>query len=146
MTLLRDYYNKLENIKGTRLISLLVLVFVIFLTLGISIGYLNNLRLKAAELNKLDSSKTETNPRLKEYAGKVVYVNPLTYPDEKISFVLLDDSGKELVLLRSKDQKDQRLASVEGLRATIKGLINKTKDGKKEVLEVLEVTIKNGSN
>jgi len=71
------------------------------------------------------------------------YINPSFYPNDNLSYVLVDRSGKQVILLRAKDQK---LSIAEGLYVKVKGVVMKTKDGKNDVLNVSEVIINNATN
>jgi hypothetical protein len=95
--------------------------------------------------NEMPVIKESTRPveKLLSYKGKVEYLNPGFYPDDNISFSLVDSSGKQIILLRSKDQK---LVIAENLFVEVKGVVTKTKDGKFSVLNVSDITIKNASN
>jgi len=77
------------------------------------------------------------------YEGRISYIDPNTYPNDDISYVLLDKGGKQIILLKAQDQK---LVVAEGQFAKVTGNIIKTADGKKDVLEVAVVILKNVSN
>jgi hypothetical protein len=141
-TLLRNTHDKFEQMSGKKILVLFTLIFIICLPLGIAIGNIINSRLKENEmlLNQVSSQPKEVSTY---YDGKIEYVNPGFYPNDNISYTLVDGSGKQLILLRAKDQK---LVIAEGLFVKVKGAISKTKDGKSDVLNVSEVIIKNASN
>jgi hypothetical protein len=141
-TLLRNTHDKFEQMSGKKILVLFTLIFIICLPLGIAIGNIINSRLKENEmlLNQVSSQPKEVSTY---YDGKIEYVNPGFYPNDNISYTLVDGSGKQLILLRAKDQK---LVIAEGLFVKVKGAISKTKDVKSDVLNVSEVIIKNASN
>jgi hypothetical protein len=146
LNLLKNLYNKAENIRGRKLAILITVVFTLFLALGLIVGYFTDLYLKNNESIYVDtmSEKEDEEPVLTTLEGKVIYVNPGFYPDENISFTLTDKDDKELVLLRAKDQI---LKVAENLNVSVTGVLSTTKDGTKDVLDVEKVTIKNnGSN
>jgi uncharacterized protein YneF (UPF0154 family) len=140
ITLLKNLYIKAEDLKGKKLLLILVLTFVIFLIIGIAVGYFMPSLLNKNEI-KLNLPIAGEQP--KYYQGKVTYVNPSFYPGEKISFSLVDSQGKDIILLRSEDQK---LSIAENLVVKVTGIIHKTKDGKSEVLDVTELIIKNAAD
>ena len=128
MQLLKDIYNNAEALKGRRLITATVALSIVFLGIGIFIGYLNNLILKKGEISMdtvLPPPVADTTIVLE---GRVVYTNPEYYPGDEISFVLTDASGKEVSLLRADDDK---LALAEGLNVKVRGDEMRTKSGTK---------------
>lgn len=141
MELLKDIYNNAEALKGRRLITVTVALSIVFLGIGIFIGYLNNLILKQSE--------TKTGTTLPPVAvdtrvvlgGRIAYTNPEYYPGEEISYALVDSSGKELILLRAEDDK---LALAEGLNVKVRGNEMYTKSGTKYLL--VEEVIINAAN
>lgn len=85
----------------------------------------------------------ESNENMvKSFEGTVTYIDPRNFPGDEISYYLADSDGKEIVLLRSKDQK---LSVVEGLRVRVSGVVEDI-EGSTNVLNVEGVTIKNGAN
>lgn len=142
--LLKNYYFKLESLKGKKLIAFTVVVFVIFLVIGLGLGYITHFALNKNEMNNFTSDvKQIPQTDIKTYEGKVVYINPNFYPQDKITYALTDSAGKEIILLSSKDQK---LVVAEGNFVKVIGRLSKTSDGKKGVLFVDKVVIKNASN
>jgi len=146
LNLLKDTYNRMESIKGKRLLYTLIAVFISFTIIGISVGYLMSLRLNQNEngdsleyLSKSTSGEIE----MIEAEGRIIYVNPEMYPLDNISYSLVDGSGKEIYLLKAKDQK---LKIAEGLTAKIKGTLEKSADGQKDVFMVEEVIIKSAAD
>ncbi len=77
------------------------------------------------------------------YNGRVKYLSDRTRESEGIKFFLADDSGKEIYLLKSQDDK---LTLVENHNVKIHGSIGKTDDGSKEVLIVDTVVLSGGSD
>ena len=129
--------------SGRKVLISFVLIFIVFLSIGILIGgIISKNRLKENEIleNTLEYNGQEAKV---EYEGKVDYVNPAFYPKENISYALIDASGKQVILLKSKDQK---LGIVEGLYVKVTGVKTTTSNGEMEVLNVQEVTIKNATN
>lgn len=140
MNLLKDLYDNAETLKGRRLALVLAAIFIVFTVIGISIGYLNNSVLKKDE-NTTDQLPPVPVDTTISYTGRITYTNPEFYPGEKISFSLVDSSGKEIILLKSKDDK---LSIAEGLNVQVVGTEGKTKAGQPYLL-VKEVVI-NASN
>lgn len=141
---LLDLYNKAEAIKGKKLIITLSVIFVLFTVIGVGAGYYINKKLTKDETDAAYLAKLQSVQRPeKYYEGRVVYVNPAYYPEDNISYALEDSSGEEAFLLASKDQK---LSIAEGLNVRLTGILKKTKDGSKDVLEVDKLIIKNATN
>ena len=69
-----------------------------------------------------------------------MYVDPQLYPNDRISYSLVDSSNTEIILLKATDQK---LAVVEGLTVVVFGEVQKTSDDTKDVLLVEKVVVKN---
>jgi predicted small secreted protein len=147
--LLKDTYDKAEDIKGKRLLYTLVAVFVVFILIGVLVGYFISPKLSKNEKNaveeEINSEKVAKSDKV-EVVGKIVYVNPERYPGENISYSITDGDGKDIYLLRSRSSSDERLKVSENLTVTITGKLEKLSDGKTPVLIVEEVTIKNVAN
>jgi len=145
LNLLKTLIDKVESLKGRKLIYVLLIVFVSFTVIGISVGYFISRGLKEDETKKSSGDTTVVTPKNEKtyFEGRVVYVNPLMYPGENVSYLLTDSSGKTLFLLKANDQK---LALAENLYVKVTGKMEKLSDGKTEVLNVTEVVIKNASN
>jgi len=142
INLLKNIHDKTEKLAGRRILTFFLVIFILFAGLGIYIGYLNSLRLKQNEIELLrtqESNNQTAKQQLAYYEGKIEYFNPSFYPKDKISYVLVDGSGKEIILLKSRDQK---LSVAEGLNVKVGGVLSKTLDGSKSVLNVSEVVIK----
>ena len=142
--LLKKTYIWLESIKGKNLLYLVIGTFIVFLLMGILLGYITNFVLKINE--RQDSSNTENQvdnvAQEVSYEGKIKYVDPRLYPEDNISFVLVDNSGKEIILLKSEDQK---LTVAENQYVTVYGILEKTADNK-DVLFVDRIGIKNAAD
>jgi hypothetical protein len=143
--LLKDIYNKTESIKGRKLVYTILVIFVVFTVIGISIGYLISPKLNddekvgPVEYYGGDGRDAETI----EAEGRITYVNPEFYPMDDISYSLSDYSGKELYLLKSNDEK---LSIAEGLFAKVVGKMGKLSDGRTDVLIVEEVIINSATD
>lgn len=133
-------HDTAERLKGKKLYVALLLVFILFIWAGLLVGYFISSRLSQHEPIYVEPSKNQS----KEYLeGKVKYIDPINYPQDKISYVLTNLEGKEIILLKANDQK---LAIAEGLTVKVGGSYSKTINGKEKVLIVDEVIIKNVSN
>ncbi|NMB91315.1 hypothetical protein GYA37_00530 [candidate division WWE3 bacterium] len=145
LSLLKSFYLKVENLKGKKLITVLILIFILFILVGILIGYLTSNELKESEKMEEPATPTIISPKNERsyFEGKIVYVNPEFYPLENVSYALVDSSGKQLFLLKSNDQK---LSLAENLNVKVSGRMEKLSDGETNVLFVEEVIIKNASN
>lgn len=141
--LLKDSYDKMESIKGKRLIYMLLAIFVVFTIIGLSVGYLMSPKLSEDETPVSTYSGNLPKPEKIEASGKITYVNPEMYPADEISYSLTDGSGKDIYLLSAEDNK---LEISEGLYVKVVGTLSKLKDGKTPVLLVEEVIINNVSN
>lgn len=145
LALLKNIYQKTETIKGKKLLYLISIVFFVFLLLGILFGYITSLILNKNETINIDTSDqtTQTSKDEKTYEGTIRYVNPALYPNDKISYALVDGDGKEIILLKSADQK---LAIAENLNVKVTGNLIKNADKTKDVLMVTKINIRNTSN
>ena len=76
MQLLKDIYNNAEALKGRKLITVTIVLSIVFLGIGIFIGYLNNLILKKGEI----SSETVLPPPVVDTTivleGRLAYTHP----------------------------------------------------------------------
>ena len=139
--LLKDLYFKVENLKGKKLIYTIAVIFLVFILVGVLIGYFMTPRLSEDEVvgNDIESP---SSPKT-YYEGKIEYINPEFYPLDDVSYALVDSDGKQIYLLKSVDQK---LSIAEGLFVKVSGKMSKLKDKKTDVLIVDEVVIKNVSD
>jgi len=139
--LLKDLYFKVENLKGKKLIYTIAVIFLVFILVGVLIGYFMTPRLSEDEVvgNDIESP---SSPKT-YYEGKIEYINPEFYPLDDISYSLVDSDGKQIYLLKSVDQK---LSIAEGLFVKVSGKMSKLKDKKTDVLIVDEVVIKNAAD
>ena len=146
--LFKNAYNKIEGIKGKKLVYTLIVIFLVFTLVGFLVGYLISPKLiEDEDLGTNLYGESLQNPKESkiEIEGKVTYVNPEMYPMEDIYYSLSDRDGKEIYLLRSRGE-ELKLQMVEGLNVTIIGKLEKLKDGKTDVLEVEEVVIKSAAD
>lgn len=106
----------------------------------ISIFYVSSAMLNINEKVIPEKNAENTMPPITEvsYYGKVVFTEPNQYPQQNISFVLVDKKGAEMILLKADDQK---LQLAEGHYVTLYGMKAKTLDNKKDVLLVSRVVI-----
>jgi hypothetical protein len=128
--------------SGKKILIMFVAIFVVCLPLGMAIGNIIKPKLNEDEI-LITPKSVQPKVNTVYYEGKIEYLNPGFYPDDNISFSLVNSDGKQVILLRSKDQK---LNIAEGLFVKVVGTVTKTKDGKSDVLNVSEVIIKNASN
>ncbi len=140
--LLKKAHDNAEELKGRRLYLFLTATFVIFLAAGLSLGYFVNVILNKYEINPAKAKDQEISIK-SPYEGKVMFVDPKLYPDDQINYVLVDDNGKEIILLKSKDQK---LTIAEGHHVLLEGALEKLRNGESSYLLVEKVILKNGSN
>lgn len=122
--------------KKTKYILTLCVV-TIFVLISFNI---NNQLLKTGKDLKENITNPQQRVSTKTYQGKVVFVEPSFYPDDQISFKLVDDFGNKKVLLKAVDD---RLVVVEGLNVELSGSLTKTLNKKEDVLIVEEVMVKN---
>jgi len=139
--LLKELYFNAENLKGRKLIYTLSVVFVVFILVGVLVGYFMTPRLSEDEI--IDDDLNPPASSKVYYEGKIEYVNPEFYPNDNVSYSLVDLDGKQIYLLKSTDQK---LSIAEGLYVKVSGKISRLKDKKTEVLIVDEIIIKNDSD
>jgi hypothetical protein len=141
-TLLKSLYQNAEEIKGKKLVYLLVAIFVFFALFGITVGYITDRFLTLNDTGNSQEGTVEDPGRELSYEGKIRYIDPQLYPGEEISFTLVDKTGKEIILLKSNDKI---LVVSENQYATVYGSSTRTSGGK-EVLLVERVKISNVSN
>ena len=142
--LLKNIYLQTEEIKGKKLLYLIAGVFFGFLLLGVFLGYLTNIVLNINERNQENNLTGQENSSTNETSieGKIKYIDPKLYPVDDISFTLVDNKGKELILLKARDQI---LSVAENQYVTVYGTKEKTSENK-DVLMVDRVSIKNVAN
>ena len=143
INLLKTLHDRAEEYKGKRLLVLLAIIFVIFALLGILFGYIVSIYGKGNFIESTSGGSGLNAQSGSAYEGRISFVDPNTYPNDNISYILLDKNGKQIILLRAQDQK---LVVAEGHFAKVTGSVVKTIDGKKDVLEVAVVILKNVSN
>lgn len=138
---LSELYNAAENIKGKKLVFVLIGILVVFTVLGIVLGNAIPENLNGDETVASNDGTDLEVTQSKQFEGKVVYIDPRFYPLEDISFYLEDSSGNELILLNAHDEK---LTVVEGLEVIVFGTTSKSMDEpEKEVLLVDRIIVKN---
>jgi hypothetical protein len=137
----KETYDKVEGLKGKKLVFTLAILFVLFVFVGIAIGNFISPLLRKNEIaenieNTYDIPKKESL----QYKGRVTYVDPQFYPQDGISYYLADETGTEIILLKTDDEK---LTVVEGLEVIVFGELQKTKEKGEDVLMVEKVVVKN---
>ena len=143
INLLKNLYNKIESLRGKSLIIFGLVVIVIFLIVGITIGYFTNDELNQNETAEQRPTVNLDPNAMQEYDGKIQYIDPSRYPQDKITYKLVDPNGKEIILLKAKDDK---LKLAEGLTVKVKGTKGKTVDSKNDYLLVKEIQINTSTN
>lgn len=145
LNLLKDLYDRAEQLKGKKLLYTLLLTFVLFLLLGFTINYGIAKLLKNNEFNNPNNLENiENTDQEVSYFGIIAYTEPRNYPDENISYLLQNTDGSTIILLKAKDKK---LEVSEGLFVTVIGAKEKTSDNKYDVLNVSSIKISTkGSN
>jgi len=136
----KQVLEKVEGIEGKKLMLYLIPLFAIFIFVGIAVGNLMPRILKNDEEVINPNQVEKTNKESQEYNGKVVFVDPNFYPNDDISFYLENSDGEEIILLKTDDEK---LTVVEGLNVIVFGKVEKTADGKEDVLNVEKVVVRN---
>lgn len=129
-----------NNSQNGNFYRYLGVIFVIFVFLGMGIGFLVNKYLSATPK---EIQTEEVAPKEEFYEGTITFIDPNLNLDDEISFVLVDKSGDDVILLKAKDQK---LEVAEGHYATVYGALRKTLGTKKDYLLVDRIVIKNVSN
>lgn len=140
--LLKNAFNDIENLKGKKLVLTIIIVFFTFLFIGILIGYLRTPTLNQNETNMVVKKGGAVKPEFVSYSGLVEYRNPDFYPEDEVSYVLVDTSGEDVILLKADDNK---LEIVEGLFVKVSGRKVRSSNNK-DVLIVEEVEISNVSD
>jgi len=137
----KQIYDKIEGLKGKRLVYYLVPLFILFVFVGFALGNLMPGLLKNDEAN-IDWEKIQEVPKKEStmYRGRVVYTDPNFYPEDEIKYYLADDNGKTIILLKAYDEK---LTVVEGLYVYVFGDVEKVMGTDEDVLVVEKVVVKN---
>lgn len=145
--ILSNLNNKGSENSKFKFISTLVLIFIVFGAIGYFVVVLfaspGNPEDGTKSKNMVTSSTGQSDSGRVSYKGTVKYVDPNFYPNEKISFVLNDKKGKEVILLKADDQK---LEVAEGHYVTAKGIVYNSEYGDFDYLLVDEVVIENVAN
>ena len=119
---------------------LLFYIFIAFLAIGLSVGYVIG---KFNEKRMAENvSPQQQVPQQAYYEGTITFIEPLLHPEDEISYVLVGKNGNDVILLKAEDQK---LEIAEGHYATVYGSKDKTA-GNEDYLMVDKVVIKNASN
>ncbi len=142
LNLLRQLNAKLESMEAKKLLVILVNIFLVFLFVGLIIGYIRDSRLKKDEMLTNTAPNASLTPQKNSYQGRVMYLDPKQYEADGIKYALYDTKGNEIILLKATDQK---LELLEGIFVTVRGDLVKAKVSKKNVLIVSEV-IMNAAN
>lgn len=111
-------------------------LFIILLVFG-AVYYISNRVISQLQPSK-DSTNSEVKSGPQEYKGRVKYLTDRSRESEGVSYYLADESGKELYLLKSLDDK---LAIVENHFVTVQGSLSKTDDNLKDVVIVDKVVL-----
>lgn len=138
--LLQNINTRAEEYKGKRLTKLLLIIFAVFLVVGLGSGFLIN-RFINKEL-PMETTESTSEEEQEFYEGTVTYIEPLLHVEDEISYILVDRSGNDVILLKAKDQK---LEVSEGHWATVYGKVKKT-IAQEDYLLVEKVVIRNASN
>jgi len=135
----KQIYDKIEGIKGKKLVMYLIPIFILFVFVGFVIGNLMSGLLKKDE--EIDWEKIDQIPQKTStsYKGKIVFIDPNFYPNDDISFYLESAAGETIILLSTSDEK---LTVVEGLTVIVFGDVKKTNTGDEDVLMVEKVVVK----
>jgi len=135
----KQIYDKIEGLKGKKLVMYLIPLFVLFVFVGFALGNLMSGLLNKDE--EIDWQKIEQLPKKEStsYRGRVMYLDPHFYPQDDISFYLENEAGETIILLKVSDEK---LTVVEGLYVLVFGELGKTEDGNEAVLTVEKVVVK----
>ncbi|OGC48102.1 hypothetical protein A3A69_00885 [candidate division WWE3 bacterium RIFCSPLOWO2_01_FULL_37_15] len=142
--LLSRINEKTDKTTPSNLLKLGVLIFIIFVPIGLLLGNLISLSLNIPETNNVTPVNNNIDTSKETYyEGTVTYVNPNMYPNDEITYVLKDDDGNDVILLKSYDQK---LAVAEGHKAKVYGSVMKSSNESNTILVVNKVVIVNVSN
>lgn len=136
--LLKRAHNTAEEYKGRKLLYLLLGIFVVFSLLGFGIGAIidSNTAPKDAPASTNDSTEEVY------YEGKILYVDPEFYPNDNISYALVNSKNETIILLKGNSSTDAKLAVAEGLWGKTYGNVVQTLDGKEDVLIVDRIVLK----
>jgi len=138
--LLEKVNTRAEEYKGKRLTKLLLIIFAVFLVVGLGSGLLIG-RFIDKEV-PLDTDENNIEEVQEYYEGTITYIEPLLHAADEISYILVDRAGDDVILLRAEDQK---LEVSEGHWATVYGKVRETST-KEDFLLVEKVVIRNAPN
>ena len=142
--LLSRINEKTDKTTPSNLLKLGVLIFIIFVPIGLLMGNLISMSLNIPETNNVTPVNNNIDTTKETfYEGTITYINPNMYPNDEITYVLKDDEGNDVILLKSYDQK---LAVAEGHKAKVYGSVMKSSNESNTILVVNKVVIVNVSN
>ncbi|OGC48300.1 hypothetical protein A2W32_03745 [candidate division WWE3 bacterium RBG_16_37_10] len=142
--LLSQINVKADKTTPSNLLKLGVLIFIIFVPIGLLMGNLISMSLNIPETNNVTPVNNNIDTTKETfYEGTITYINPNMYPNDEITYVLKDDEGNDVILLKSYDQK---LAVAEGHKAKVYGSVIKSSNESNTILVVSKVVIVNVSN
>lgn len=137
---IRKIHDYFENFHGTKLVFLFVSIFAASLVIGLLIGQIPALfDRKPVEPVYVPRGQGKKVDDVIEKSGKVVYLDPSKYPNDNISYKLVDREGKDVVLLTASDDK---LKLVEGAFVTLRGKTQVLSDGKTQAFFVQQIIYK----
>lgn len=138
--LLSNINNSSTEVSKNKMYRFLTILFVVFLIVGLLVGVFIN-RFMSPVTDEEVSEQVEEKQEF--YEGTVTYLEPFLYPQDSITYILVDARGNDVILLKAKDQK---LEVAEGHYVTVYGTEHKTADGKDVYLLVERVVINNVAN
>lgn len=132
LTNIDESIKQKPNFKGY-----MVKVFLYALLAGVIIGSIIAILPFEGFIAKNEKEVTPTTQSQEEsYKGKIRYIDSNFYPNDKINFELISESGEVIILLKAKDQI---LEVSEGQYVEVFGQKMKTQDGSKDILMVSKV-------
>ncbi len=130
-----SYYAGLKEEKKSHYFYMFLFgTFICFILFGLVLGYLTGPQLNDEDMNQ----PAFNQPEEKYYEGRISYVDPMRYPGQNVSYILVDPNGKLLFLLKAQDQK---LVVAEGHWGKLYGDISKSPTGE-DILTVERVVLK----
>ena len=133
----KQAHESVEQVKGKRLLYLLLVVFVVFSVVGFGAGALWDFSFNAEQ----SANSTNETPEEIFYEGKVIYINPQFYPDDNISYALVNSKNETIILLKGQSPSDAKLAVAEGLWGKAYGQVVQTQNGEEDVLIVDKIVL-----
>lgn len=143
--LLTNIYKKTDSVKGTNLVRMLVVVFVVFLIIGGVIGYFipANLNKNETGNSHITEGYTPQNGLYATFEGTVSFIGDAAYPEDNVKYALLGKDGKRIILLQADDAK---LNIAEGLFVKVSGRRQISTNNTDMILKVENLTVNNVSN